>query len=124
MFLPKTDEARQKGAWTWISWLFQPKQQATWCISTGFLPLQKGAYDYPTYQATIKEKPWWQKSAEYMPHADPITWGFYGAADSKNAFETFTCDVLSGKIREKDLKAALADVEAKCKKAIADATPA
>jgi len=124
MFLPKTDEKRQKGAWTWISWLFQPKQQAKWCLGTGFLPLQKGAFDYPTYQSALKEKPWWAASVEYMTHADPDHWGWYGSAGVKNAFEELTCNILAGKVLEKDLKAALGELEPKCLKAIKDATPA
>ena len=124
MFLPKTDADRQKGSWTWISWLFQPKQQARWCLGTGFLPLQEGALNYPTYQAQTKDRPWWGQSAEYMGHADPDHWGWYGSGGSKQAFEEMTCNILAGKTKEADLKAALTEVEAKCKKAIADASPA
>jgi ABC-type glycerol-3-phosphate transport system substrate-binding protein len=124
MFLPKTDADRQKGSWTWISWLFQPKQQARWCLGTGFLPLQEGALNYPTYQAQTKDRPWWGQSAEYMGHADPDHWGWYGSGGSKQAFEEMTCNILAGKVKEADLKAALTEVEAKCKKAIADASPA
>jgi len=123
MFLPKTDDARQKGAWTWISWLFQPKQQARWCLGTGFLPLQQGAFDYPTYQAAIKEKPWWGQSAQYMAHADPDHWGWYGSLGCKQAVEELMCNIVARKTLEADLQAALDNVEQRCIKSIQDATP-
>ena len=123
MFLVKTNDAVQKAAWTFISWLFQPKQQARWCIGTGLLPLTKAAYEYPTYQAVVKDKPWWQKSVDYMSHADPDSWAWYGSLGCKTAVEELLKDIMARKVTEKDLKQALSDLEARMKKEIENATP-
>ena len=57
MMLYDTDPAKQKAAWTLMTWLSDAPQAARWSAATGYLATSMAAWDEPEMQALIKEHP-------------------------------------------------------------------
>lgn len=57
MMLYDTDPAKQKAAWTLITWLSAPAQAARWSAASGYLATSMAAWNEPEMQALVKKHP-------------------------------------------------------------------
>ncbi|HEV2301245.1 MAG TPA: ABC transporter substrate-binding protein [Stellaceae bacterium] len=57
MMLYATDPARQKAAWTFMTWMSEAPQAARWSIATGYLATNIASWERPEMLALIKEHP-------------------------------------------------------------------
>ena len=56
-FILKGSTAQEEGAWAFIQYCMQPKNQAAYDITTGYLPTIKATGSTPAYQALLKKDP-------------------------------------------------------------------
>ena len=57
MMLYATDPARQRAAWTFMTWMSDAKQAARWSIASGYLATNVASWDLPEMQALVREHP-------------------------------------------------------------------
>jgi len=57
MLMYATDPAREKAAWTFITWMSEAPQAARWSIASGYLATNIASWELPEMQALIKEHP-------------------------------------------------------------------
>jgi len=57
MMLYASDPARQKAAWTFITWMSDAKQAARWSIASGYLATNVASWDLPEMQTLVREHP-------------------------------------------------------------------
>lgn len=59
-------KAEQDAAWTFVKWMMEPAQMATWTVGTGYLPVNKAAVQQDTYKEFIKKYPSYQAALDQL----------------------------------------------------------
>ncbi len=96
MLIYATDPARQKAAWTFITWMSDAPQAARWSIASGYLATNVASWDRPEMQTLIKEHPEVLVAKEQLTDAkaEPASAKYAPARDILNALIK---DVLANK---------------------------
>lgn len=92
----KHDEATQRAAWTFATWMVEPAQTAFWSINSGYIAVQPAAWDLPEMKALAAKYP------EVLVTVDQLKDAFYepGAPNFtkvRDLLHDTTQDILSGK---------------------------
>ena len=106
----KADPDVPKAAYTFEKWLWQPQQQARWCVGSGYLPLTQGAFKDPLYQAAVNAKPWVKKSIDLFAKADS-GWIWPGGQECHQLMYEMMQLIPGGSLKADGLKAALSDLQ-------------
>jgi sn-glycerol 3-phosphate transport system substrate-binding protein len=53
----KKASAQQQAAWTFASWMVEPRQTAYWSINSGYIAVMKDAWDLPEMKRLVQEQP-------------------------------------------------------------------
>lgn len=64
--LNNRSEAEQKGAWEFIKFLADPKQQAYWHVNTGYFPITKKAYDEQLVKENLTKYPQFKTAVDQL----------------------------------------------------------
>ncbi|NEN84204.1 ABC transporter substrate-binding protein [Paenibacillus elgii] len=64
--LNNRSEAEQKGAWEFIKFLTDPKQQAYWHVNTGYFPITKKAYDEQLVKDNLTKYPQFKTAVDQL----------------------------------------------------------
>lgn len=64
--LNNRSEAEQKGAWEFIKFLTDAKQQAFWSVNTGYFPITKKAYDEQLVKDNITKYPQFKTAVDQL----------------------------------------------------------
>ncbi|MEC0213883.1 ABC transporter substrate-binding protein [Paenibacillus ehimensis] len=64
--LNNRSEAEQKGAWEFIKFLADPKQQAYWHVNTGYFPITKKAYDEQLVKDNLAKYPQFKTAVDQL----------------------------------------------------------
>ncbi|SCW81282.1 sn-glycerol 3-phosphate transport system substrate-binding protein [Paenibacillus tianmuensis] len=64
--LNNRSEAEQKGAWEFIKFLADPKQQAYWHVNTGYFPITKKAYDEQLVKDNLTKYPQFKTAVDQL----------------------------------------------------------
>ncbi len=64
--LNNRSEAEQKGAWEFIKFLADPKQQAYWHVNTGYFPITKKAYDEQIVKDNLAKYPQFKTAVDQL----------------------------------------------------------
>ncbi|WP_282937911.1 ABC transporter substrate-binding protein [Paenibacillus sp. RC67] len=116
--LNNRSEAEQKGAWEFIKFLAEPKQQAYWHVNTGYFPITKKAYDEQTVKDNLSKYPQLKTAVEQL-HATKANTATQGAVmgvfpEARQLTETAIEEVLNGKKQPKEaLDAAAKEISSK-----------
>ncbi|MCS7462042.1 ABC transporter substrate-binding protein [Paenibacillus doosanensis] len=116
--LNNRSEAEQQGAWQFIKFLAEPKQQAYWHVNTGYFPITKKAYDEPTVKENLTKYPQLKTAVEQL-HATKANTATQGAVmgvfpEARQLTETAIEEVLNGKKQPKEaLDAAAKEITSK-----------
>jgi len=96
MLMYATDSARQKAAWTFMTWMSDAPQAARWSIASGYLATNIASWDGPEMQAFVKEHPEVLVTKEQLTDAkaEPASAKYAPARDILNALIK---DVLANK---------------------------
>jgi sn-glycerol 3-phosphate transport system substrate-binding protein len=113
MMLYATDPAKQKAAWTLITWMSDAPQAARWSIASGYLATNIASWELPEMQQLIKEHPEVLVTKEQLKDAK---------AEPASAKYAPARDILNGLI--KDVLANKAPLEPAAKKATEEANAA
>jgi len=113
MLMYSSDPARQKAAWTFMTWMSDAPQAARWSIASGYLATNIASWDLPEMQALLKEHP--EVAVTKAQLAD-------AKAEPASAKYAPARDILNALI--KDVLAKKADLEPAIKKAVASANAA
>ena len=97
MMLYATDPARQKAAWTFMTWMSDVKQAARWSIASGYLATNVASWDLPEMQTLVREHPEVLVTKAQLPDAkaEPAAAKYAPARDILNALIK---DVLANKV--------------------------
>jgi sn-glycerol 3-phosphate transport system substrate-binding protein len=113
MLMYSSDPARQKAAWTFMTWMSDVQQAARWSIASGYLATNIASWDLPEMQALLKEHP--EVAVTKAQLAD-------AKAEPASAKYAPARDILNGLI--KDVLARKAELEPATKQAVASANAA
>lgn len=113
MLMYATDPARQKAAWTFMTWMSDAPQAARWSIASGYLATNIAAWDRPEMQELIKQHPEVLVTKDQLPDAK---------AEPTSAKYAPARDILNGLI--KDVLAKKAPLEQATAQAVAAANTA
>ena len=113
MMLYATDPAKQKAAWTFMTWMSDAPQAARWSIASGYLATNIASWELPEMQQLIKEHPEVLVTKEQLKDAK---------AEPASAKYAPARDILNGLI--KDVLANKAPLEPAAKKATEEANAA
>jgi len=113
MLMYVTDPARQKAAWTFITWMSDAAQAARWSIASGYLATNIASWDRPEMQALIKQHPEVLVTKEQLADAK---------AEPASAKYAPARDILNGLI--KDVLARKVQLEPATRQAVAAANAA
>ncbi|MBE1446950.1 ABC transporter substrate-binding protein [Paenibacillus sp. OAS669] len=116
--LNNRSEAEQKGAWEFIKFLAEPKQQAYWHVNTGYFPITKKAYDEQTVKDNLTKYPQLKTAVDQL-HATKANTATQGAVmgvfpEARQLTETAIEEALNGKKQPKEaLDAAAKEITGK-----------
>ena len=113
MMLYATDPAKQKAAWTFMTWMSDAPQAARWSIASGYLATNIASWELPEMQQLIKEHPEVLVTKEQLKDAK---------AEPASAKYAPARDILNGLI--KDVLANKAPLEPAAQKATEEANAA
>ncbi|MGF7033041.1 sn-glycerol 3-phosphate transport system substrate-binding protein [Paenibacillus mucilaginosus] len=111
-------EAEQKGAWAFIKFLADPKQQAYWHVNTGYFPITKKAYDEQLVKDNLTKYPQFKTAVDQL-HQTKANLATQGAVmgifpQARQLTEGAIEEVLNGKKAPKEaLDAAAKEITAK-----------
>ncbi|MCZ8523497.1 MULTISPECIES: ABC transporter substrate-binding protein [Paenibacillus] len=111
-------EAEQKGAWAFIKFLADPKQQAYWHVNTGYFPITKKAYDEQLVKDNLTKYPQFQTAVDQL-HQTKANLATQGAVmgifpQARQLTEGAIEEVLAGKKAPKEaLDAAAKEISSK-----------
>ncbi|MFE5321125.1 ABC transporter substrate-binding protein [Paenibacillus sp. NPDC056579] len=99
-------EAEQKGAWQFMKFLADPKQQAYWSVNTGYFPITKKAYDDQLVKDNMAKYPQFKTAVDQL-HASKPSKATQGAVmgvfpEARQLTETAIEEVLNGKKAPKE----------------------
>ncbi len=109
LVLFKKPHDQEEAAWTFASWMVEPRQTAYWSIHSGYIAVMKEAWDLPEMKALVKEHPevlitvQQLKDAYFEPSAPNFT-------QIRDMLHDAIQDILANKV---PLRQALAEVNAK-----------
>jgi sn-glycerol 3-phosphate transport system substrate-binding protein len=109
---------QERAAWTFISWMVEPRQTAYWSIHSGYIAVVKEAWDLPEMKALVKEHP------EVLVTVEQLKDAYYEPAaprwpEVRDLIHNTIQDILANKV---PLRPALLDLTAKAN-AILGSTP-
>ncbi|UUZ83434.1 ABC transporter substrate-binding protein [Paenibacillus sp. P26] len=116
--LSNRPEAEQKGAWEFMKFLADPKQQAYWNVNTGYFPITKKAYDERLVKDNMTKYPQFKTAVDQLHQSKPSK-ATQGAVmgvfpEARQLTETAIEEVLNGKKSPKDaLDGAAKEITAK-----------
>ncbi|MFH5186544.1 ABC transporter substrate-binding protein [Paenibacillus sp. TAB 01] len=116
--LNNRSEEEQKGAWEFIKFLTEPKQQAYWHVNTGYFPITKKAYDEQTVKDNLAKYPQLKTAVDQL-HATKASTATQGAVmgvfpEARQLTEGAIEEVLNGKKQPKEaLDAAAKEITSK-----------
>ncbi|OXM83655.1 ABC transporter substrate-binding protein [Paenibacillus rigui] len=116
--LNNRSEEEQKGAWEFIKFLAEPKQQAYWHVNTGYFPITKKAYDEQTVKDNLAKYPQLKTAVDQL-HATKANTATQGAVmgvfpEARQLTEGAIEEVLNGKKQPKEaLDGAAKEITAK-----------
>lgn len=116
--LSNRPEAEQKGAWEFMKFLADPKQQAYWNVNTGYFPITKKAYDEQLVKDNMTKYPQFKTAVDQLHQSKPSK-ATQGAVmgvfpEARQLTETAIEEVLNGKKSPKDaLDGAAKEITAK-----------
>ncbi|WP_281889665.1 ABC transporter substrate-binding protein [Paenibacillus sp. YYML68] len=101
-------DAEQQGAWDFIKFLADPKQQAVWSVNTGYFPITKKAYDEQLVKDNMTKYPQFKTAVDQL-HSTKANLATQGAVmgvfpEARQLTEGAMEEILTGK---KDAKTAL-----------------
>jgi sn-glycerol 3-phosphate transport system substrate-binding protein len=109
LVLFKKPPEEEQAAWTFASWMVEPRQTAYWSIHSGYIAVMKEAWDLPEMKALVREHPevlvtvQQLKDAYFEPSAPNYT-------QIRDLLHDATQDILANKV---PLREGLAGVNAK-----------
>ncbi|QQO08134.1 ABC transporter substrate-binding protein [Breznakiella homolactica] len=62
-------EARQKAAWEFLKWMTEPEQAAYWSMKTGYVAVNKGAFDVPEMKQYVEGFPYSIAARDQLQYA-------------------------------------------------------
>lgn len=97
MVIFKHDERTQRAAWQFAKWMTEPAQTADWSINSGYIAVQKAAWDLPEMKKLVSERPEVLATVEQLNDAyyEPAAPDFTKVRD---LLHDITQDILSNKI--------------------------
>lgn len=104
--LNNRSEAEQNGAWQFIKFLAEPKQQAYWHVNTGYFPITKKAYDEQVVKDNLVKYPQLKTAVDQL-HATKANTATQGAVmgvfpEARQLTEGAIEEVLNGKKQPKE----------------------
>jgi sn-glycerol 3-phosphate transport system substrate-binding protein len=87
MLMYASDPARQKAAWTLMTWMSDAPQAARWSVASGYLATNIASWDLPEMQALLKEHPEVAVTKSQLPDAkaEPASARYAPARDILNS---------------------------------------
>ncbi|WP_409348183.1 ABC transporter substrate-binding protein [Paenibacillus gyeongsangnamensis] len=116
--LNNRSEAEQKGAWEFMKFLADAKQQAYWHVNTGYFPITKKAYDEQSVKDNMAKYPQFKTAVDQLHQTKAIK-ATQGAVmgvfpEARQLTETAIEEALNGKKSPKDaLDGAAKEITAK-----------
>ncbi|MFB6365022.1 ABC transporter substrate-binding protein [Paenibacillus elgii] len=104
--LNNRSESEQKGAWEFIKFLADPKQQAYWHVNTGYFPITKKAYDEQLVKDNLTKFPQFKTAVDQL-HQTKANKATQGAVmgvfpEARQLTEVAIEEVLNGKKSPKE----------------------
>ncbi|WP_201318056.1 ABC transporter substrate-binding protein [Paenibacillus sp. EPM92] len=104
--LNNRSEAEQQGAWEFIKFLADAKQQAYWHVNTGYFPITKKAYDEQIVKDNLTKYPQFQTAVDQL-HATKANLATQGAVmgvfpEARQLTEGAIEEALNGKKQPKE----------------------
>jgi sn-glycerol 3-phosphate transport system substrate-binding protein len=97
----KKPPAEEQAAWTFISWMMEPNQQAYWSSHSGYIAVTKAAWNTPTMKDIVKKYPEVLETVKQLDNSyyEPSAPNFTPIRD---ALHDTTQEILANKVSVKD----------------------
>jgi len=97
----KKPAAQEEAAWKFLSWMIEPAQQAHWSARSGYIAVDRSAWNLPELKVVVAEHPevlntvWQLDEAYFEPSAPNFT-------QVRDALHDATQDILANKVSVRD----------------------